>query len=53
MFARIGPLVVRHPIWVIVAWIVVAAGVIGFAPKLTATTDEAQFLPTHYESIQA
>ncbi len=46
-------MVVRHPIWVIVAWIVVAAGVIGFAPKLTATTDEAQFLPTHYESIQA
>jgi len=53
VFARIGRLVVRHPIWVIVAWIVVAAGVIGFAPKLTATTDEAQFLPTHYESIQA
>jgi len=38
---------------VIIAWVVVAAAVIGLAPKLTATTDEAQFLPTHYESIKA
>jgi uncharacterized membrane protein YdfJ with MMPL/SSD domain len=27
--------------------------VIGFAPKLTSTSDEASFLPTHYESIRA
>jgi putative drug exporter of the RND superfamily len=53
VFAGVGRFVVRHPIWVIVAWIVVATGVIGFAPKLTATTDEASFLPGHYESIQA
>ena len=28
-------------------------GVVSFAPKLTSTTDEAEFLPKHYESIQA
>src|SRR5215475_10654777 len=53
LFARVGKFVVRHPVWVIVAWVIVAAAVIGFAPKLTSTSDEASFLPTHYESIQA
>jgi len=53
VFAGIGRFVVRRPIWVIVAWVIAAAAVIGFAPKLTATTDEASFLPSHYESIQA
>jgi RND superfamily putative drug exporter len=48
MFAGIGRAAVRHPVWVIAA-----AAIIGFAPKLTSTTDEASFLPTHYESIQA
>jgi RND superfamily putative drug exporter len=53
VFAGIGRMVVRHPIWVIVVWVVAAAAVIGFAPKLQSTSDEASFLPTHYESIQA
>ena len=53
MFAGIGRFVVRHPVWVILAWVVIAAAVIGFAPKLMSTSDEASFLPTHYESIQA
>jgi RND superfamily putative drug exporter len=53
VFAGIGRVVVRHPIWVIVVWVVAAAAVIGFAPKLTSTNDEASFLPSHYESIQA
>jgi putative drug exporter of the RND superfamily len=53
VFAGVGRFVVRHPIWVIIVWVVAAAAVIGFAPKLTATTDEASFLPSHYESIQA
>ena len=53
MFAAVGRFVVRHPVWVIVAWVVAAVGVIGFAPTLTATTDEAAFLPSHYESIRA
>jgi putative drug exporter of the RND superfamily len=53
MFARLGRFVVHHPWQVIAAWVVIAAAVIGLAPKLTSTTDEASFLPTHYESIQA
>ena len=53
MFAGLARIVVRHPIWVIVVWLVAAVAIIGFAPKLTSTTDEASFLPTHYESIQA
>ncbi|MDQ0307659.1 RND superfamily putative drug exporter [Kitasatospora herbaricolor] len=39
--------------WVIAAWVVAAIAIIGTAPKLTAQTDEAAFLPKHYESIQA
>jgi RND superfamily putative drug exporter len=53
MFAALGRLVVRRPWWVIAAWVVLAAAVIGTAPKLTSTADEASFLPNHYESIQA
>ena len=53
MFNGLGRAVVRHPIWVIVVWVIAAVAIIGFAPKLTSTTDEASFLPTHYESIQA
>jgi RND superfamily putative drug exporter len=53
VFHGLGRAVVRHPIWVIVIWVVAGVAIIGFAPKLTSTTDEASFLPTHYESIQA
>ena len=53
MFARLGRLVVHHPWRVIGIWLIAAVAIIGLAPKLTATTDESSFLPTHYESIQA
>lgn len=53
MFASLGRYVARHPWHVIVAWIVLAVAVIATAPALTSTTDEAEFLPEHYESIQA
>ncbi|GMA22340.1 hypothetical protein GCM10025864_00990 [Luteimicrobium album] len=53
MFAALGRLVVRRPWWVIGVWLVAAVAIVGLAPKLTATTDEASFLPSHYESIQA
>jgi putative drug exporter of the RND superfamily len=53
VFAGVGRFVVRHPVWVIIGWVVAAVAVIGFAPKLTSTSDEASFLPSHYESIQA
>ena len=53
VFGALGRFVSRHPWYVIVGWVVVAAAVIATAPKLTSTTDEAQFLPGHYESIKA
>ncbi|MEO6604178.1 MAG: MMPL family transporter [Aeromicrobium sp.] len=53
MFASLGRYVSRHPWQVIVAWIAVAVVVVLTAPKLTSTTDEAEFLPGHYESIKA
>ena len=53
MFARIGQLVVRHPWRVIALWVLAAIAIIALAPKLASTTNEASFLPGHYESIQA
>ncbi|MFD4996749.1 MMPL family transporter [Streptomyces buecherae] len=53
MFAGLGRFVVRHPWWVIATWVIAAAAVLSFAPKLTATSDEASFLPSEYESIKA
>jgi RND superfamily putative drug exporter len=53
MFARIGQLVVRHPWKVIGAWLIVVIAVVALAPKLTTTTNEASFLPSHYESVRA
>ncbi|WP_338698750.1 MMPL family transporter [Streptomyces sp. Q6] len=53
MFAALGRFVVRRPWWVILGWVVVAAAVISFAPKLTSSSDEASFLPDSYESIEA
>ncbi|UMG93387.1 hypothetical protein [Nocardioides sp. TF02-7] len=43
----------RRPWFVIAAWVVVAVAVIVTAPGLETTSDEAEFLPDHYESIQA
>jgi RND superfamily putative drug exporter len=46
-------MVVNRP-WVTIAvWLVAAVAIIALAPKLTSTTDESSFLPSHYESIQA
>ncbi|HLI52179.1 MAG TPA: MMPL family transporter [Thermomicrobiaceae bacterium] len=53
MFARLGRVVVHHPWMVIIGWIIAAVLIISFAPKLTTTSDEASFLPSHYQSIQA
>ena len=53
LFARLGQVVAHHPWKVIGAWVVIAFVVIGFAPGLASTTNEASFLPNHYESIQA
>jgi RND superfamily putative drug exporter len=53
VFAKLGRLVAHHPWRVIAVWVIAAIAVIGFAPHLASTTDEASFLPSHYESIQA
>ncbi len=53
MFAALGRFVSRRPWIVIGAWIVFAVVVVATAPQLQTTTDEAEFLPEHYESIQA
>jgi RND superfamily putative drug exporter len=53
MFAALGRAVVHHPWRVIALWLIGAVAVISLAPKLTSTSNEASFLPSHYESIQA
>lgn len=53
LFAGLGRLVSQHPWMVIGAWIIAAVAVIATAPALPTTTNEASFLPGHYESIQA
>ncbi len=37
----------------ILGWIVVTVVVVATAPKLAATSDQSEFLPSHYESIKA
>ncbi len=53
MFARIGQIVVRHPWLTIVTWIVATVIIVMSAPALKATSDQADFLPSHYESARA
>ena len=52
MFARLARAVVHHPWWTIGAWLVVGAAVISFGPGLSKSADQAEFLPSHYESVQ-
>ncbi|MGW4891738.1 MMPL family transporter [Kitasatospora sp. NPDC004240] len=53
MFHRLGHFVVRRAWWVIAGWVVAMLAIAISAPKINAQTDEAAFLPKHYESIQA
>jgi len=53
MFLRLGRSVVNHPWRVIGLWVLAAVAIIGLAPKLVATNNEASFLPNHYQSVQA
>ncbi|WP_084529813.1 MMPL family transporter [Nocardia crassostreae] len=53
MFSGLGRFVVKHPWLVIGAWLIAIVAVAATAPKLTASTDQSDFLPSHYESIQA
>jgi putative drug exporter of the RND superfamily len=53
VFGFLGRLVRHHPWFVILGWIVVTVVVVATAPKLAATSDQSEFLPSHYESIKA
>jgi RND superfamily putative drug exporter len=53
LFAALGRLVTQHPWLVIGGWIVAAVAIVATAPALPTTTNEASFLPSHYESIRA
>ena len=53
MFGWLGRTVVRHPWWTIVAWLIAAAAVITLAPKMATHSDQQDFLPSKYESVQA
>ncbi|XVQ12568.1 MMPL family transporter [Spirillospora sp. CA-255316] len=53
MFARLARVVVGHPWWTIVAWLAAAILIIAASPKLTTESDQGDFLPSSYESIQA
>lgn len=53
MFAALGRVASRRPWYVIAAWIVATVLLVLFQPKITATTDQADFLPHHYDSIRA
>jgi putative drug exporter of the RND superfamily len=55
MFERLGRFVVYNPWKVILAWLIVAVGIVAFAPTLDDVTnqDQANFLPDSYESVKA
>ncbi|WP_444951161.1 hypothetical protein [Micromonospora ureilytica] len=54
MFARFGRAIVLNPWKVIAVWLVLLVGSF-FAPSLAdqVSTDQASFLPSRYESVQA
>src|SRR6478735_9403279 len=53
VFAALGRLTSRRPWFVIAAWVVIAIAVVSLAPALETTQEESEFLPDHYESVQA
>lgn len=55
MFERLGRFVVHNPWKVIAGWVLITIAVVSFAPTLgdVVTRDQANFLPSDYESVQA
>ncbi|MFI0482464.1 MMPL family transporter [Actinomadura sp. 9N215] len=53
MFAGLARFVVRHPWWTIAGWLAAAVLIIALSPKLATESDQGEFLPSKYESVQA
>jgi RND superfamily putative drug exporter len=53
VFSRLGKVVTAHPWRVIGVWIVAIAAIVVLAPGLPTSSQESDFLPSHYESIRA
>lgn len=53
MFRAIGRFAVHRPWLTIAGWLIAAVALAMLAPGLKSTTDETEFLPSHYESVQA
>src|ERR1700730_8165132 len=53
MFGRLGRFVVQHPWWTIGAWLVTAIVLVMTAPPLHNSSNQADFLPSKYEFVQA
>jgi RND superfamily putative drug exporter len=55
MFERLGRFVVHNPWKVIAGWVLVTIAIVALAPTLAdvTTRDQANFLPSDYESVQA
>jgi len=53
VFGALGRLATRRPWYVVIGWIVAGVLIVVFAPKLSSTADQSEFLPSHYESIRA
>ncbi|WP_026414436.1 MMPL family transporter [Actinomadura oligospora] len=53
MFARLARFVVRHPWYTIVAWLIIGVLVVFLAPGAKKKSDQKDFMPSKYESIQA
>ncbi|MGP3942336.1 MULTISPECIES: MMPL family transporter [Streptomyces] len=52
MFGRIGRFSVHRPWLVVALWVIAAVGLAILAPPLKSSTDQADFLPSHYESVR-
>ncbi|MFR9673743.1 MMPL family transporter [Streptomyces sp. TR02-1] len=53
MFQGIGRFSVNRPWLVTLGWLVAAVALVVLAPQLKATSDQSEFLPSHYESVRA
>ncbi|GAA2947443.1 MULTISPECIES: MMPL family transporter [Streptomycetaceae] len=53
MFRGIGRFSVNRPWLVVALWLVATAALIALAPQMKPTSDQAEFLPSHFESVRA